>query len=162
MPSISRQKAIFYDYLARKGLKSTAQREVILDTFLRSKGHIPIEELLRRVRRKHSNIGYTTVYRTLKLMLECGIAKERNFSGTSTVYETTDESHHDHIICLQCGKIVEFEDERIEALQEEIAARHGFRLFRHKHELYGYCAPCQQEGTPSPDAQSPEGAEKQA
>ncbi|RME51557.1 MAG: transcriptional repressor [Deltaproteobacteria bacterium] len=159
---MSRQKQTFYDYLAKKGLKSTAQREIILDTFLRSKGHIPIEELLRRVRRKHTNIGYTTVYRTLKLMLECGIAKERNFAGASTVYETTDESHHDHIICLKCGKIVEFEDERIEALQEEIAALHGFKLFRHKHELYGHCALCQEEAPRHSHPQSPEGEGEEA
>ena len=145
MPEILRQKKIFYDYLAKKGLKSTMQREIILDTFLRSKGHLPIEELLRRVRRKKTNIGYTTVYRTLKLMMDCGIAKERNFSGSATVYETTDEAHHDHLICLGCGKIIEFENAEIEALQEEIARRHGFTLFRHKHELYGHCAACREE-----------------
>ena len=103
-----------------------------------------IEELLAQVRSEDKRIGYATVYRTLKLLAECGVANERKFSDGLTRYELADDSsHHDHLICLECGSIVEFEEPRIEDLQEEIAERHGYRLLSHKHEMYGVCPKCQ-------------------
>ena len=85
-----------------------------------------------------------TVYRTLKLLTECGVAFERKFGDGLTRYELADETHHhDHLICVDCGKIIEFEEPKIEELQEKIAARYGFVLKTHKHEMYGSCADCQ-------------------
>ena len=131
-------------YMARKGLRSTDQRRVIVDIFLASGDHVSIEELLSRVRAQDPRVGYATVYRTLKLLTECGVAFERKFGDGLTRYELADESsHHDHLICVDCGKIVEFEEPKIEELQESIAARHGFILKTHKHEMYGSCADCQ-------------------
>jgi Fur family ferric uptake transcriptional regulator len=86
------------------------------------------------------------VYRTLKLLTECGVAFERRFGDGLTRYELADEeSHHDHLICVECGTIIEFEEPRIDQIEEEIAKRHGFALRSHKHEMYGVCADCQKK-----------------
>ena len=136
-------RKIFREFIARKGLKSTQQRNVILDEFLRSGSHLSTEELYLRIRRKHPSIGYATVYRTLKLFAECGIAEERHFDDGQTRYEsTTGEEHHDHLICTACGAILEFEDPAIEELQQKVASAHGFRINRHRLEIYGLCGKC--------------------
>ena len=129
------------DYLEGHNLKHTKQREAILEVFLGVEGHITGEELYQRVREKHPQIGYTTVYRTMKLLCEAGLATEHHFDGIAR-YEITQE-HHDHLVCTRCGKIIEFECDMIESAQEKIAANYGFRILRHRHELYGHCAECQ-------------------
>jgi Fur family transcriptional regulator, ferric uptake regulator len=136
-----RLRAMFDDYVRRHGLKSTQQRDVIVDLFLRSTGHISIEDLLARVRKKSPKVGYATVYRTLKLLTDCGIAAARQFGDGQTRFEVMgDHGHHDHLICVQCGLILEFENDTIEKLQDEMADRlGGFKLVRHKLELYGLC-----------------------
>jgi len=126
-----------------RGLKSTRQREVILEEFLSVGSHLSTEELYLRLRRKNPRIGYATVHRTLKLFAECGIAEQRHFGDGQARYEASDlDEHHDHLICISCGKIVEFEDTRIEQLQEEVARQHGFSIERHRLELYGCCESC--------------------
>jgi Fur family ferric uptake transcriptional regulator len=127
-------------YLEEHHLKHTKQREAILEIFLGAKGHVTSEDLHQKVRLAHPQIGYTTVYRTMKLLCEAGLANENNFDGI-TRYEIAHE-HHDHLICTRCGKIIEFECEQIESAQEKIAARYGFQVLRHRHELYGHCADC--------------------
>jgi len=140
------KKQLFIDYLSRQGLKSTRQREIILDEFLRYGSHPSTEELFLRLRKKHSGIGYATVHRTLKLFSDCGIAESRDFGDGQTRYEsTTGEEHHDHLICKGCGKIVEFEDPHIEELQAQIARKYGFLLLSHRHEIFGLCAACQEK-----------------
>jgi len=137
------KKKMFLDYMARQGLKSTRQRDIILDAFLSSDRHLSIEELYLKLRAKHPNIGYATVYRTLKLFAESGIAREMQFGDGQTRYEHVAEGeHHDHLVCTSCGTIVEFENETIEQLQDEVAASHGFLIRNHKLELYGLCAKC--------------------
>lgn len=137
------KKKIFQDFIAHKGLKSTRQRDIILDTFLSSERHLSIEELYLKLRAKHPGIGYATVYRTLKLFAESGIAREIQFGDGQTRYEHVSEGeHHDHLVCTRCGDITEFENETIEKLQDEIAASHGFMIETHKLELYGQCAKC--------------------
>jgi len=134
----------FRTYLASRKLKSTRQREIILDEFLRVGEHLSTEELYLRLREQHPHIGYATVHRTLKLFAECGIAEPRHFGDGQTRYESRDgEEHHDHLICTDCGAIVEFENSQIEALQESVARQHGFRIVRHRLELYGRCRACQ-------------------
>ena len=129
-------------YLEEHGLKHTKQREAILEVFLAAKGHITSEGLHQQVRALHPQIGYTTVYRTMKLLCEAGLASERNFDDSITRYEIAHE-HHDHLVCTRCGKIIEFECELIESAQDKIAARYDFRVLRHRHELYGHCSDCQ-------------------
>ncbi len=144
--ALERLRGRLNSYMAKKGLRSTAQRRLIIDTFFEGASHMTIEDLLNEVRGRDKGIGYATVYRTLKLLAECGVASERRFGDGLSRYELADEAttHHDHLICVACGKIVEFEEPRIEELQEEIAVRHGFAITSHKHEMYGTCPDCQQ------------------
>src|SRR5207237_2427041 len=107
-------------YLSDKRLNTTQQREAIVDQFLRASDHISIEELLARVRKRHHKVGYATVYRTLKLLVDSGLAIERQFGDGQSRYEVVGE-HHDHLICASCGLILEFEDDQIEAAQEKVA-----------------------------------------
>ena len=137
------QKALA-SYLEDHNLKHTKQREAILDVFLEVSGHITAESLFNRVRELHSSIGFTTVYRTMKLLCDAGLAIERHFDDGVARYEFELE-HHDHLVCTRCGKIVEFECAMIEQAQDEIGKRYGFRLLRHRHELYGHCRDCRED-----------------
>ncbi len=144
---MSDKKQTFREYLSQQGLKSTRQREIILDQFLRCDSHLSTEDLYLKLRKKHPGIGYATVYRTLKIFSECGIAEARNFGDGQTRYEsTTCEEHHDHLICKECGVIIEFEDPRIEQLQEQVAKDHGFTIVNHRLEIFGLCTECQNKG----------------
>ena len=137
-------RARLNDSMARHGLWSTEQRRIVTEMFFASDGHLSIEDLLDKVRVEEPKIGYATVYRTLKLLKECDLAFERHFGDGVSRYEVAwEDEHHDHLICTDCEKIIEFEDNAIELLQHEMAARHGFTLSRHKLELYGLCPDCQ-------------------
>jgi Fur family ferric uptake transcriptional regulator len=134
-------------YISQKGLKSTRQRDLIADTFLVQGGHLNVDELLERVRALDPRISAATVYRTMKLLTECGLAASRRFDDGQTRYEAAvGRHHHDHLICTRCQAIIEFEDDGIEALQEAVARRHGFTVTHHKMELYGVCEACQAAG----------------
>jgi Fur family ferric uptake transcriptional regulator len=137
------QKALA-SYLDDNNLKHTKQRQAILEVFLETKGHITSEDLFRRVRELYPHIGYTTVYRTMKILCDAGLASERHFDNGATRYEIEHE-HHDHLVCVRCGKIIEFECSMIEGAQNDIVERYGFRLLRHRHELYGHCANCRDD-----------------
>lgn len=130
----------FHSYLAKKQLKTTRQRDLIARTFFAASGHLSIEDLLGLAREENPKIGYATVYRTLKLLTECGLAADRRFAEGQTMYEMAGEkAHHDHLICIECNHVLEFENEDIERLQEQVARSFGFKLVRHKLELYGLC-----------------------
>ena len=106
-------KTPWRSYLRQKGLKTTQQREAIVDAFLRSSGHVALDDLLERARRTHPGVGLATVYRTVKLLEEAGLAASRQFQSGHTLYEVAQgRAHHDHLICQQCGYIVEFESEK--------------------------------------------------
>lgn len=124
----------------QRGLRSTEQRRLIVDTFFELGEHATVEELLAVVRKADTRIGYATVYRTLKMLAESGVVEERRFDDGITRYELADhDAHHDHLICNDCGFIQEFEEPLIEELQERVAQRFGFNLMHHKLELYGSC-----------------------
>ena len=126
--------------MAEQGLRSTEQRRLIIDKFFESAQHLTIDEILGRVRHEDPKVGYATVYRTMKMLADGGIAHELNFGDNATRYELADiNAHHDHLICKECGHIIEFEEPLIEELQERIAARYNFVIKHHKHELYGTC-----------------------
>ena len=131
-------------WIAEKGLKATRQREVIVDTFFSQTGHLSVDELLSKVQARDPNIGAATVYRTMKILTDSGLASARHFFDGQTRYEAAlDRHHHDHLICTGCHAIIEFENERIEELQDAVARQHGFAVTRHKLELYGLCRACQ-------------------
>jgi Fur family ferric uptake transcriptional regulator len=133
-----RSKEPWKAYLRRKRLKTTQQREAIVEAFLRSDGHVNLESLLDAARKKNPGVGLATVYRTVKLLEDAGIAAARQFGSGQTLYENVGQ-HHDHIICQRCHFIVEFESDEIERMQADIARRHGFQLVHHRHELFGLC-----------------------
>jgi Fur family ferric uptake transcriptional regulator len=132
-------KERWHTYIQDRRLNTTAQREAIVEQFLRTKDHVSIDELLGKVRKRHPKVGYATVYRTLKLLVDSGLAVERQFGDGQARYEVVGD-HHDHLICVKCSLILEFEDDEIERLQDRIAERLGsFTVLRHRHELYGLC-----------------------
>jgi len=134
------QKALA-SYLESHNLKRTKQREEILRAFVDAGGHLTGEDLYQFIRKRAPRIGYTTVYRTLKLFVEAGLAEEHHFDDGVTRYEI-EHKHHDHLLCIFCGKILEFESSEIEEAQKIVAEELGFTLLRHRHELYGRCADC--------------------
>lgn len=134
-------------YLLDNGLRLTRQRQMIAEAFFDHDGHPDIDELYSRVRKRDPNVGQATVYRTLKLLVESGLANMSRFGGSTTRYEVHHEDeHHDHLVCTGCGRIIEFVDEAIEALQEKVARAHDFEMHDHKMEIYGVCAPCRAKG----------------
>ena len=128
--------------LRTRGLKYTTQRDAIARVFFCSgQGHQTLDELLVRAKALKPEMGYATIYRTMKLMVECGVALEHRFvdSGMTRFEPNLEDEHHDHIICLTCGRIVEFEDSVIEGRQERIAQENGFVVKKHRLEIYGEC-----------------------
>lgn len=131
------------------GMRATAQRILIARTFFATTGHVDVDSLLRQVRKRDPKVGSATVYRTMRLLAQIGLASERHFGDNRAVYEpTTRRQHHDHMICERCGSIIEFENEEIERLQEKMAGQHGFTITRHRLELYGICRRCSREKVP--------------
>jgi len=145
-PELTKKKQKLKAFLKEKGFKSTRQRDIIANEFLKSGEHVTAEELYRKISKTHKEIGLTTVYRTLKLLKKSGLAEERVFADNLTRYEPLSaEDHHDHLICLRCNSITEFENPKIERLQEKIAEDFGFFTVSHKMELYGYCSACREK-----------------
>jgi Fur family ferric uptake transcriptional regulator len=139
-------------YIAERGLKHSRQRDRIAETFLGMAGHVSVEDVVARVRREDPRVSVATVYRTMKLLADCGLAVARQFGGDGqTRWEAAaGRPHHDHLICTRCGEIVEFANERIEHLQEAVAKRHGFEVESHRLELYGRCARCRRAAEEKP------------
>ena len=127
-------------YLEAHSLKQTNQRKVIVEHFLRINAHVDAEELHRRIREEGHDIGLATIYRTLNLLKDIGIVEQQSFNDGRNVFEVlSPNSHHDHLICTECGKVIEFEDAEIEALQEKIAAKYQMKLKTHRLDLFGTC-----------------------
>ena len=120
-----------------KGVKLTDQRKTIAKIMSESQDHPDVDELYRRASAIDKKISIATVYRTVKLFEESGIVAKHDFKGGKARYEELSESHHDHLIDIKTGEIIEFVDEEIEELQKKIADKHGYKLVDHKLELYG-------------------------
>lgn len=137
----------FSRYISESGLKNTPQRRLIVEVFFRAGKHLSTEELYEQIKAEDSGIGQATVYRTLKLLCEAGLAKEQHFGESTARYEPIeDDSHHDHLICTKCGKNIEVVDEEIERRQEELAKNCGFVLTSHRMVMYGLCSDCRTPG----------------
>lgn len=129
--------------LSSEGLKSTKQRQDILNVFYNLEGHKNISQIYNQVSKINPRIGFSTVYRTLKLLTRLGLVVQRKFADGETRYElVSNGTHHDHLICVECGKIIEFHDKTLESLQNKIAKRYLFKTFYHRMELYGICTNC--------------------
>ena len=120
-----------------KGVKLTDQRKIIAQVMSESTDHPDVDELYNRVSKIDSKISIATVYRTVKLFEESGIVEKHDFKGGKARYEYSPEEHHDHLIDINSGEIVEFVDKEIEKLQKEVAKKLGYKLIDHKLELYG-------------------------
>lgn len=150
-PSISREmvreaEQILHSHLKRVGLKHTAQRDTILRTFLETREHLSTDELHRLVKKKDERIGFTTVYRTLKLLAECGLASEVAFHDGIARYEHQYQrrSHH-HMVCTECGSSVEFFSPQMDRLEQEIGRKYHYATTRHSFQIYGICQNCRQK-----------------
>lgn len=119
------------------GMKMTEQRRIIARVLSVAEDHPDVEEVYRRASEKDSNISIATVYRTMKLFEDAGIVERHDFGDGRSRYEEASDEHHDHIINVKSGKVIEFQNAEIEALQEKVAREHGLRLVDHRLELYG-------------------------
>lgn len=143
MKTLSPELQVLMEFLQERKLKLTPHRQLILDTFLSNEGHRSVEDIYRTVRTKDSRVGYTTVYRTMKLLAECGLAREIDLADGVTRYEHLfNHEHHDHMICMGCGASIEFYNPDIEALQDEASEHLGFKVLDHRLQIYGLCGDC--------------------
>ena len=140
------QKKVFSEYLRKKKLKITRQRQVILDTFLRTEGHMVTDELYQKVRKKDRTIGYATVSRTMKALTGAGLAREIDLGDSRSHFEPIyKRPHHHHIICVECQQTIEFLSPELEQLQKQIVSRYRFRPLRHHFQVFGVCGDCQKQ-----------------
>ena len=134
---------IFIDFLKQHNLRWTPQRKLILKVFLELEGHVPIDDLHKKIRSEDATIGIATLYRTMKLLIDARLAEMHTFNEKTTYERLYQVNHHDHLICKVCDKTVEFEHPLIEKYQLEVCERHGFTLKSHRMELFGVCNNCQ-------------------
>jgi len=139
--------------LKEKQLKFTRQREVVLRALYENEGHFSPEEIHRLIRAgsPELRVGIATVYRTLALLEEEGLAESISFGKAGKRYEIGHKKHHDHLICIRCGKIIEFVDEVIEARQEEVGKKFDFAITDHTMKILGLCKECRDEDKSTPD-----------
>lgn len=136
--------AIFNQFIESKGLRHTPQRGKVLDIFLTTERHVSVDELYKLVRKKDRRIGYTTVYRTMKLLSESGLCGEIDFGDGVLRYEHKyGHQHHDHLICIKCGRFFEVIKPEIEKLQDNLAKEYRFIPLKHKLQIFGICKGCQ-------------------
>lgn len=148
-PNRTMQHALerFRSFLHERSLRNTEVREAIVKAALARKGHFDIDELAADLRSE--GINKATVYRAMPLLIEAGILQPTVLSGHKHRYEAAfGREHHDHVVCSRCGDVVEFQFEAFEILQREVAAKYGYRLTAHFHELIGVCAACQATEAP--------------
>ncbi len=133
------------EIIKQKGLKYTKQREIILETILNSEKHLSAEDLYNVIQKKYpeEKIGIATVYRAVSFLEDSGLISSISLDKDTKKFETNFKEHHDHLICVKCGKIVEFTNDKIEKEQEKITKKEGFELLDHAMYLYGVCKDCQ-------------------
>ena len=133
----------FSDFLQKKDLKLTSQRRTILYQAVSARGHFSAEHLLNFSKKKDRTISKATVYRTLALLKESAVLEEQDFGDGKKIYERTQgRNHHDHFVCVRCGKIIEFENLSIEKMQDAEARKHYFKIVYHSLKLFGFCQAC--------------------
>lgn len=134
---------VFDEFIRSKGLRHTLQRQKVLETFLSAEKHVSIDELHRLVKNKYPEIGYTTIYRTMKLFSESGLCGEIDFGdGVLRFEHKFGHQHHDHLICTRCGKFIEVVKPEIEEMQDALARKYRFTPTKHKLQIFGICNRC--------------------
>lgn len=143
-PGIDKEMEAFRAALRSRGLAATRQRVAIAETVFSTHGHLTADQFVERVRRRNSRVGRVTVYRNLKILVDAGLVEERPFRKDRMLYEhVVGHHHHDHMVCVRCGKVLEWESRRIEEEQQAAARKRGFRVLHHSHTLFGYCRRCE-------------------
>src|SRR5215204_4380297 len=139
---------LFRRYLREQGLPITQQREVVADVVFSTAGHLSVEDIEGALKGHGERIGKATIYRTMEILVRSGLVKEHDFGEGFKRYEHLfgHQPVHEHLICTSCGEVIEFQSPEILRLQEEVARRHGFLPSRHRLEIYGLCAHCQEQG----------------
>jgi len=144
MADFGKELAVLRGHLKRSRLKQTAQRELVLKALLEGPRYVTMDELVSAVQKRDKGTGYSTVYRCMKLFCECALAKEHHFLYGKTCFEhSLDEKAHDYLVCRQCGRVQEFSNPLIQAVQEKVSRELDFKLQEHRVELYGVCSSCQ-------------------
>jgi Fur family ferric uptake transcriptional regulator len=153
MAELSPPRRLFRRYLKEQGLPVTQQREAIAAVVLSSSEHLSVEEIESRLRAGGDRIGKATIYRTLDLLVRSRLVVEHNFGEGFKRYENrlSQEPFHEHLICLECGRVMEFESWEVQEVKARVTQKHGFKPIRHKLEIYGICRSCQEAGVELPD-----------
>lgn len=137
------------DFMKGRGFKLTGPRRRVVEKLLAVKGHVSADELFDLLRKDKEDVSRATVYRTLSIVSQSGLVDGHDFNGGRRVYEPmVGRAHHDHLFCITCGRVIEFEDAAIEELQEAVVAKHRFVPVYHSHKIFGYCEPCVPAGAP--------------
>lgn len=153
MVEASTSQRLFRRYLKEQGLPVTQQREAVAGMVFSSKGHLSVEDIENGLRATGDRIGKATIYRTLDLLVRSRLVVEHDFGEGFKRYEHrfAQDAVHEHLICLECGRVVEFESWEVQEVKAEITQKHGFQPVRHKLEIYGLCRQCQEAGVELPD-----------
>ena len=144
---------LFRRYLREQGLPVTPQREAVANVIFRSSGHLSVEDIESELRRAGERIGKATIYRTVEILVRSGLVEEHDFGEGFKRYEHLfgQTPVHEHLICVSCHQVVEFQSMEVIRLQEETARNQGFIPIRHRLEIYGLCSDCQAQGVPLPE-----------
>jgi Fur family ferric uptake transcriptional regulator len=140
---LSLQKDKVENLLKKKGLKFTLERQRLVEEVLKINGHFDSDSLYLTLKEKKIPISRDTVYRTMPLLLESGIIQKSVGKTRRDYFEKVEKGHHDHMVCIECGKVIEFHSEALETLQEKLTEQYNFKLIFHDHRLFGYCKKCQ-------------------
>ncbi len=158
-PAAAQLLEAFRRHLRERNLPVTRQREVVAEVIFSAQGHLSADDVVRRLQDRGEHVGKATVYRTLDLLAQSGMVTQRNFDEGFRRYERAPgRAHHEHLICVRCGKVIEFVNERLERMKALIAEEYGFRHHHHRLEIFGTCPECQQQGGGAPSGPSPSGA----
>ena len=143
---LKEETELFYNYLRQNGLKKTYQKDLILETFLNTEGHLSVEDIYSLVKRKDKKVGVVTVFRTLKSLVACGIAREIMLGDGLTRFEHSyHHPHHHHIVCTECHKAIEYVSPELERIQDEILRKYHFQPVHHRFQTYGICEDCREQ-----------------
>ncbi|GMV07757.1 MAG: transcriptional repressor [Gemmatimonadota bacterium] len=143
---------LFGRYLREQGLPVTHQREAVAEVVFGSGGHLSVDDLERRLRERGERIGKATIYRTLDLLVRSRLVEEHDFGEGFKRYEhrLSRQPIHEHLVCLECGKVIEFQSPEIQAVEARVQTEHGFAPARHRLEIYGLCRECREAGAELP------------
>lgn len=144
---------LFGRYLRDQGLPVTQQREAVAEVVFSSQAHLSVDDIEQKLRDEGERIGKATIYRTLDLLVKSTLVAEHDFGEGFKRYEhrLSRQPEHEHLICLECAKVIEFRSEEVRAVEERVSREHGFLTSRHRLEIYGLCAECQAAGAELPD-----------